>query len=80
MKYLVCSFSGHFADDVRAHCATCGASIVHRPHVPTDAVKICERCVGQLIEDLKGNVDVKVTEDTRRELALYYAKTPGAPS
>jgi hypothetical protein len=78
VKYLVCAYTGHFADDVHARCATCDAAVVHRPHVPADATKICPACAGSMMETQP--VTIQVTEKTLRERALYYAKTPGVPS
>lgn len=77
MRYLVCAFTGHFADDVPARCATCDAAIVHRPHVPPDCTTICAACAGKLFESSDRPPRVLVTEKTLREVELYCAKTRG---
>lgn len=71
MQFLVCATSGYFADDVSAQCATCAAPIVHRPHGNPHAVKICAACADRMIS---AGAEVTVTEETHRELELYYGQ------
>lgn len=73
--YLVCSAIGYFADDVKAVCA-CGAAIVHRPHASPDTVKVCLACAEKLMRGDDAS-QVKVTNETLREAALYRARTKG---
>jgi hypothetical protein len=73
---VVCPTTGFFADDVHACCATCAAPIVHRPHVPPEAVTLCCRCAATRFAG-DSNVTVVITEETRREVALYRAGTTG---
>jgi len=58
-------------------CADCGRSIVHRPHVPQDLVKLCAYCAAIAIMDSTEEPVIAITEETRREAALYFAKTKG---
>lgn len=74
---LVCSSVGYFADDVHAHCATCHAPIVHRPHVPPDASKLCIRCASAWMNASETEPIIHVTQETLLEVALYHAKTKG---
>jgi hypothetical protein len=76
-EILICAHTGHFVDDVPAHCASCHAPIVHRPHVPPGIVKMCATCVAARIAEDDEPPEVRVSEETRRELALYYATTKG---
>jgi hypothetical protein len=77
--FLVCSNTGFFGDDVAARCARCHAAIVHRPHVPPEAVTICFVCAAlQMLDD--DDLEIRVTDETRREVALYHAKTAGTKS
>jgi hypothetical protein len=78
MQYLVCATIGNFADDVAARCDACDAQIVHRPNVKPGLVKICGTCAATLFA-AEPDAEVRVTEETRRELALYYAKPKGGP-
>lgn len=75
--FVVCAPTGHFADDVRTHCAVCRTPIVHRPHVPAGSTKICQRCGGRLLES-HPDATIGVTEETVREVALFNAKTRGS--
>lgn len=77
VEYLICARTGHFADDVATACAQCAAPIVHRPHAPADTIKICARCAVASLADSVTAPDIQVTEETRREVALFFAKTPG---
>ena len=77
MQYLVCAAVGNFADDVAARCDACDAPIVHRPHVKPGLVKICLKCAAKVLR-AQPDAEVRVTEDTRRELALYYQKPTGS--
>jgi len=74
--YLVCSPISYFADDVAARCSNCDAAIVHRPHVDHSHVKICGTCAAQLFAG-EPEVEVRITEETVRELTLYYATPKG---
>jgi hypothetical protein len=77
MNILVCGPESHFADDVHARCARCDAPIVHRPHVPPGLVKMCQACAAaHLIADGRP-LEIHVTADTLREVALFNAKTKG---
>ena len=75
--YLMCGPDSAFADDVHTTCATCGTPIVHRPHVPLDAVPMCLPCTLAALAADGGTPRFQVTEDTLREVALYTAKTRG---
>jgi len=77
MKILVCARTGHFGDDVAARCATCDASIVHRPHVDPNLTKMCESCARMAILAGKVPPRIQVTAETLREVALFNAKTKG---
>jgi hypothetical protein len=77
VKILVCAATGHFADDVPAHCATCGRSIVHRPHAPADAVPMCEGCAAAAVAADPTPPTIGITEETLREVLLYRATTKG---
>lgn len=77
MGFLVCGRTGHFADDVDARCTECDAPIQHRPHAPADLVKICIRCARTKFA-ISPAPRIAVTDDTLREVALYYAKTRGS--
>ena len=74
---LVCSSVAYFADDVQARCAHCDASIVHRPHVPPGLVTLCMTCAAKDIATSTTEPEFRLSEETRRELALYYAKPKG---
>ena len=39
----------YFGDDVHTTCASCGAAIIHRPHAPASAKKLCVDCADLLI-------------------------------
>jgi hypothetical protein len=71
----VCAAIGNFADDVDARCALCDAPIQHRPHAPADYTKICLGCAAERFT--KETPHIEVTEETLREVALYYAKPTG---
>jgi hypothetical protein len=77
MTILVCSRTGHFADDVPARCATCDTPIVHRPHVNPDLVKMCVTCAADAMANSPTEPEIRVTEETVREVELYNAKTRG---
>jgi hypothetical protein len=74
---LVCGPDSHFADDVHTTCESCGAPIVHRPHSPANAVKLCMECAAARLAMDEGLPKVTVTEETRREIELFYQKTDG---
>lgn len=74
---LICAGTGHFADDVEARCEECGASVVHRPHVPPDATKLCAACGARWLLACETPPELRVTDDTLRDVALFYAKTKG---
>lgn len=69
---LVCAPTVHFADDVKAKCSYCGVGIVHRPHAAFIKTKICMACAADLVRGSEGRVEVRVTEETRREVATYF--------
>ena len=50
---------------------------MHRPHVPQDLVKLCAYCAAIAIMDSTEEPVIAITEETRREAALYFAKTKG---
>ncbi len=52
----------YFPDDIRTHCARCGRSIHHRPHVPTTRPKLCLACA-------MGGPDGGTPEDWRRYIS-----------
>jgi len=77
-RFLMCGPISSFADDVHTTCATCGTPIVHRPHAPADAVPMCMGCTLEAMAAEDGPPGrFVVTEETRREVALYDAKTKG---
>ena len=77
MQILVCARYGHFADDVAARCAMCDTAIVRRPHADPALVKMCIACAGKTVLASPWPLppDVRISEETRRELALWDAKT-----
>lgn len=77
MNILVCGPTSYFADDVPAHCATCDAPIVHRPHRPPDCVTICESCAAAAVIAGTLSATLHVTAETLREVALFHTKTKG---
>jgi hypothetical protein len=74
---LVCSSVSNFADDCAASCSVCGTAIVHRPHVPAGAVKMCEGCAAKTLAADTEPWTIAVTDATMREILLHRAKTRG---
>jgi len=71
----------HFADDTHATCAECSAPIVHRPHLPKTARKVCIRCGYNLMraaEETGEPVTHAVTKTTADEVRLLASKARGS--
>lgn len=67
---VVCGPRSFFLDDVHTACGECGVAIVHRPHVPADARKLCIPCA----QRLHAGRPFAITERTAAELAAWCAK------
>lgn len=76
---LVCNLKGggHFADDVAARCAHCGAEIVHRPHAAAIPTKVCLPCGLAHMAAHPPTTVVAATRETMAEVALYLRRTDG---
>lgn len=78
---IVCAFRGHFADDVTATCADCGATIQHRPHDPADARKVCMPCAGKVMREAQARgepLESRITEETVREIVTFFGRKGSA--
>lgn len=76
---LVCSPVSYFVDDVRGRCADCGTDIVWRPHAPVEAVRVCLGCARVRVAAEDEAPDVRITDATRREAALFPGGTRHLP-
>lgn len=67
---VICGPDSYFPDDVRTFCAQCAAPIVHRPHAPCQARKLCMRCAEVLLGDDDDPVFL-TTERSLKEVKAY---------
>ena len=56
--FVLCVYAGQdepecVADNIRTTCADCGSPIVHRPHAPKAAKKICLNCALRRSREMK---------------------------
>lgn len=76
---LVCMPVGPaaFTDNEYASCATCGKAIMHRPHVPANAIKMCEACAFAEMNKAEAAgdiIEVGITPETRAEFLAWREK------
>jgi len=74
---IVCtplSAQANFADDKISSCADCSIKVRHRPYVPDYVVKICTSCAAKRVIREGDKMEMRVTQRTLEELALYYSK------
>ena len=74
---VVCGPDSYFRDDIRTFCAECGEPIVHRPHAPSNARKICMSCAQTLIAADDKPV-IMATEQTLKEVKAFILRKKGA--
>ncbi len=74
---VVCGRDSYFPDDIRTFCAECGEAIVHRPHAPANARKICVDCAHVLIAADDKPV-IMATEQTMKEVKAFILRKKGA--
>jgi hypothetical protein len=74
---VVCGPDSYFPDDIRTFCAECGEAIVHRPHAPAGARKICMGCAHTLIA-ADDNPVIMATEQTLKEVKAFILRKKGA--
>lgn len=78
---VVCAFRGHFADDVTATCADCGATIQHRPHVHAAARKVCIPCACTMMREAQArgeSLESRITRETVRDLVTFFGRKGSA--
>lgn len=73
----VCAPVGHFDDDVTTACANCGATVVHRPHIPEQSTKLCLACANAALRRWPSNNRVAISRKTLDELVLFNSRTKG---
>jgi hypothetical protein len=74
---IVCvplAWEAPFADDANGTCAECSVAVRYRPYVPEHVTKICITCASKRVGRKGEAVEVRVTQQTLEELALYYSK------
>jgi hypothetical protein len=49
----ICGNASYFPDDCHGACASCGAPIVYRPHMPKRPPKVCVDCARIILRDLE---------------------------
>ena len=76
-QVVVCGPDSYFPDDVRTFCADCLEPIVHRPHAPASAKKICMACAHKLFQTDDKPV-VLATEQTLKEVKAFILRRKGA--
>lgn len=69
-----------FNDNILSVCASCGAEIMHRPHVPPGK-KLCTECGFKHIQAVQRETGKRpsmvITERTAQEVALITGPTKG---
>ena len=78
-------YDSPFTDNVYAKCGDggdgtmgCGKAIIHRPHVPKGAIKLCGDCAMKGAMEAKakgGDIKIRITEKTAREVREWMDKS-----
>ena len=69
-EFVICGPDSFFKDDVKTFCTLCAAPIVHRPHAPKKAQKICLRCGSEMMRGDESPV-IMTTEQSLKEAKAY---------
>ena len=51
IDFVMCAKKGYFKDDKKGYCSKCGESVVYRPYIPDDVVKMCIDCGYEVIKN-----------------------------